>query len=153
MNAVRNYAYALLESQVRITASGHGLDPTVGYLRASHPRRLALVYDLMERLRPQVDRQVLEFVGANTLSPADFLLIATGVCRPHPQLARRIAGLSIPSELIRAVVRLATGQLGDSGGRPAKPQTAGLSGSGVVQQGRPSRHTLRRVGPARHDGQ
>jgi CRISP-associated protein Cas1 len=51
-----NYAYAVLESQVRIaTVSSEGLDATIGYLHACRPGRMALVYDLMEPLRPRVD--------------------------------------------------------------------------------------------------
>lgn len=84
VNAMLNYAYAVLESQVRITAVSYGLDPTVGNLHASHQGRLALVYDLMELLRPRVDRLVPEFVRVNTFSPADFVMTRTGVCRLHP---------------------------------------------------------------------
>ncbi|MDQ3700136.1 MAG: CRISPR-associated endonuclease Cas1 [Chloroflexota bacterium] len=55
VNAILNYAYAVLEGQVRTAAAAAGLDPTVGYLHSCHPGRAALVYDLMEPLRPRVD--------------------------------------------------------------------------------------------------
>lgn len=93
VNAILNYAYGVLESQVRIAAVAAGLDPTVGYLHARHPGRLALVYDLMEPLRPEVDRQVLAFLRTRALSPSDFVLTERGVCRLHPQLARQIVTL------------------------------------------------------------
>jgi CRISPR-associated endonuclease Cas1 len=96
VNAMLNYAYACLESQVPIAAAAYGLDPTIGHLHAVLPRRLALVYDLMEPLRPPVDRMILKFVRTNTFSPADFVPTPTGVCRLHPQLARRVAVLTVP---------------------------------------------------------
>jgi CRISPR-associated protein Cas1 len=42
-----NYAYAVLESQVRIAAVSQGLDPTIAYLHTTRPGRVVLVYDLM----------------------------------------------------------------------------------------------------------
>ena len=69
VNAMLNYAYAVLESQVRIATVAHGLDPTIGYLHTSRPGRVALVYDLMEPLRPRVDCLLLDFVLSHTFSP------------------------------------------------------------------------------------
>ena len=89
VNAMLNYAYAVLESQVRIATVSQGLDPTIGYLHVCRPGRVALVYDLMEPLRPQVDRALLSFVHSHTFSPSDFILRGDGVCRLHPQFARR----------------------------------------------------------------
>ncbi len=97
VNAMLNYAYGVLESQVRIATVAQGLDPTIGYLHACRPGRVALVYDLMEPLRPQVDNVILEFIHSHTFSPYDFALGATGTCRLHPQLARRVARLA-PSD-------------------------------------------------------
>jgi CRISPR-associated protein Cas1 len=56
VNAVLTYAYALLDNQVRIVTVAQGLDPMIGYLHTSRPGCVALVHDLMEPLRPQVDR-------------------------------------------------------------------------------------------------
>jgi CRISPR-associated protein Cas1 len=46
VNAMLNYAYAVLESQVRIATVSQGLDPTIGYLHMCRPGRAALVHDL-----------------------------------------------------------------------------------------------------------
>lgn len=89
-NAMLNYAYGVLESRVRIDTVAAGLDPTIGYLHAAQPGRVALVYDLMEPMRPVVDGLILNFIADNELSPADFTLAANGVCRLHPQLAKAI---------------------------------------------------------------
>jgi hypothetical protein len=46
---------------------------------------------LIEPYRPQVDQKVLEFIRTETFTPRDFAIDAQGVCRLHPDLARRIA--------------------------------------------------------------
>jgi CRISP-associated protein Cas1 len=105
VNAMLNYAYAVLESQVRIATVSQGLDPTIGYLHACRPGRAALVYDLMEPLRPLVDRLVLDFVRSHTFTPSDFVLRDDGVCRLHPQLAREAAArLARDDRVMREVV-------------------------------------------------
>jgi CRISPR-associated protein Cas1 len=90
VNAMLNYAYAILESQVRMQVVATGLDPTVGILHGSHGGKHGLVYDLMEPQRPLVDRKVLEFVRARTFHPADFAIRGDGVCRLNPELARQL---------------------------------------------------------------
>jgi CRISP-associated protein Cas1 len=91
VNAMLNYGYAVLESQVQIAVVSAGLDPTIGYMHAQHAERSALVLDLMEPLRPAVDRVVLGLAGGQPISAADFILRDDGVCRLTPQLARTIA--------------------------------------------------------------
>jgi CRISPR-associated protein Cas1 len=104
VNAMLNYAYAVLESQVRIAAVSQGLDPTIGSLHASRPGRVALVYDLMEPLRPHVDRLVLSVVLSHTFVPSDFVLDSNGVCRLHPQLARQVAKQALSDTEVQEVV-------------------------------------------------
>ena len=91
VNALLNYAYALLETEVRIAVVAAGLDPTIGYLHACRPGRVALVYDLMEPLRPAMDRRVLDFARHHAFSPPDVTITCKGACRLHPTLARAIA--------------------------------------------------------------
>ena len=90
VNAMLNYAYGVLENQVRMDIVAAGLDPTIGYLHSRQPGRPALVFDLMEPLRPVMDREILKFVRNETFSPGDFSIKRNGVCRLNPQLARRI---------------------------------------------------------------
>ncbi len=105
LNAMLNYAYAVLESQVCIATVSQGLDPAIGYLHASSPGRVALVYDLMEPLRPHVDLLMLEFVCSHTFTSSDFTLGADGVCRLHPQLARKaLARLAVDDRVMQKVV-------------------------------------------------
>ncbi len=101
VNAMLNYAYGVLESQVRIATVAAGFDTGIGYLHACRPGRSALVYDLMEPLRPRVDRLVLDFIRSHTFTPSDFPVTKKGVCRLHPQLAKKVAGLAVADERVR----------------------------------------------------
>jgi len=103
VNAILNYAYAILESQVRIQVIAAGFDPTIGFLHSGRRGRSDFVLDLMEPLRPIVDRKVLEFVQSQTFHPADFTIQLDGVCRLNPVLARAVVilfesfkGFSLP---------------------------------------------------------
>jgi CRISPR-associated protein Cas1 len=94
VNAILNYAYAVLESQVRMWIIAQGYDPTIGYLHTNSERRPeALVFDLMEPLRPIVDRDILKFVQSHTVHPADFTIRSDGVCRINPEMARHAVEL------------------------------------------------------------
>ena len=100
VNALLNYAYRLLETEVRIAVVAAGLDPTIGYLHARRPGRMALVYDLMEPLRPKVDKSVLEFVQKHIFSPGDFVMTNSGACRLHS-----IISASLPLIVISSIHR------------------------------------------------
>jgi CRISP-associated protein Cas1 len=90
INAILNYAYALLESQIRIKAISEGYDPTLGIMHHGRDRSSKFVFDLMEPERPKADRKVLDFVKSNFFEPADFILRSDGVCRLNPEMARVI---------------------------------------------------------------
>jgi CRISPR-associated endonuclease Cas1 len=90
INAMLNYAYGVLESQVRMQVVATGLDPTIGILHGKFGGKHGLVYDLMEPLRPIVDRKILEFVQSRTFHAADFVLTENGGCRLNPELARNV---------------------------------------------------------------
>jgi CRISPR-associated protein Cas1 len=88
VNAILNYAYGVLASQIRTHLTAKGIDPTIGYIHVSNKDRDALVLDFMEPVRPIMDKKVLEFVLQRTFSPDDFIVNKNGVCRLHPQFAR-----------------------------------------------------------------
>jgi CRISPR-associated protein Cas1 len=93
LNANLNYAYGLLEGQVRQALTVQGFDLACGFLHADKLGRDSLVYDLMELFRPQVDALVLDFLAQTTFHAGDFLRLSDGLCRLHPQLARAVVGL------------------------------------------------------------
>jgi CRISPR-associated endonuclease Cas1 len=92
INAILNYAYAVLESQVRIQVLVAGYDPTIGFLHVGRRGRPDFVLDLMEPLRPIMDRMILEFVQSQTFYPEDFTIRPDGVCRLNPEMAKNIVG-------------------------------------------------------------
>jgi CRISPR-associated endonuclease Cas1 len=106
VNAMLNYAYAILESRVRSEIVAHGYDPMIGYLHSYDKDRAALVFDLMEPLRPVVDYMVLEFVQARAFKRTDFTIRLDGVCRLNPEMARHITGLvlaGLPSQPVKVL--------------------------------------------------
>ena len=62
VNAILNYAYAALESEIRIKAISDGYDPTIGIMHEGSDGSSKFIFDLMEPERPKVDRAVLNFV-------------------------------------------------------------------------------------------
>ena len=89
---MRYYAYAVLESRVRSQLIALGYDPTIGFIHAYGESRATLVLDLMEPLRPVVDRIVLDFICGEPFSPADFTVRRDGVCRLNPGAAKALVG-------------------------------------------------------------
>ena len=80
-NALLNYLYAILEGEAAIAARIVGLDPGLGVLHADQDRRDSLAADLMEPIRPLVDRYVLELLTSRTFAARDFFETRQGVCR------------------------------------------------------------------------
>lgn len=91
VNAILNYVYGVLENQVRGQILAMGADPTIGLLHSNFEiSRQSFVFDLMEPVRPIMDKKILEFIINHTFSPDDFILNKEGICRLHPQFARFI---------------------------------------------------------------
>jgi CRISPR-associated endonuclease Cas1 len=90
LNALLNYAYALLEGQCRQALATMGFDVACGFLHLDKPHRDSLVYDLMECERGTVDGLVLDVLTRTALHYGDCTLGTDGACRLHPQLARAV---------------------------------------------------------------
>lgn len=93
LNAILNYAYTVLQSQLQIEAIAEGYDPTIGIMHEGRNGSTAFIFDLIEPHRPLVDRKVLEFVKGHVFDPADFVTRSDGVCRLNPEMARCVVGL------------------------------------------------------------
>ena len=91
VNAMLNYGYGILAHQLKIQVISAGFDPTIGIIHGNSENPIPLVYDLMEPLRPVVDRTVLEFALSNTFTPGDFTITKWGGCRLNPQLTKAVA--------------------------------------------------------------
>jgi CRISPR-associated protein Cas1 len=90
VNAILNYAYAALESEMRIKAISEGYDPTIGIMHEGSDGSSKFIFDLMEPERPRVDRVVLDFVKGHVFDPSDFVIRTDGVCRLNPEMARMV---------------------------------------------------------------
>lgn len=98
INAMLNYAYGVLIARTQIRLVADGYDPTLGILHQKQALRgisPAFALDHMEPMRPVVDRGVLQLIQETTFSGSDFSIQPDGVCRLNPELARRVAQLSM----------------------------------------------------------
>jgi CRISPR/Cas system-associated endonuclease Cas1 len=71
--------------------------------------RSSLIYDLMEPIRPSVDRRLYKFMAKTTLRVSDFFETRQGVCKVMPELASKIIPLvrSLDSDINRIVKEFA----------------------------------------------
>ena len=71
-NALLNYLYSVLASEITVALHTAGLDPALGLLHADKDDRASLAYDLMEPARPIIDRWFLRWLGEITFAKRDF---------------------------------------------------------------------------------
>jgi CRISPR-associated protein Cas1 len=93
VNAMLNYAYGLLNSQVHLEAVADGYDPRRGIMHHDREDKgaFAWVFDMIEPRRSVVDAALLKFVLGNQFRGSDFHVSTDGICRVAPQLARAVA--------------------------------------------------------------
>ena len=93
-------------SHVCKQAVAAGLDPSIGVTHSNDRNQIPLVYDLMEPLRPVVDRRILEFALGNVFSPGDFTINKVGGCRLNPQMIGPVVrAIDIPADRVVADFR------------------------------------------------
>ena len=107
-----NYLYACLESRVKRYCIAYRLDIDFPVLHSiSRPTEAGLIYDLMEPLRPSVDRLLYRFMGQKkTLDVSDFFEIRQGVSKVMPELTSKIIPLvrSLDPDINRIVKEFAS---------------------------------------------
>jgi len=91
-NALLNYLFGVLEAEIKLTTLAVGLNPHLGMLHADFPFRPSLAADLMEPLRPHVERQVLALLRTRTFGGREFFETREGQCRLVPPLTTEITG-------------------------------------------------------------
>jgi CRISPR-associated protein Cas1 len=73
VNALLSFGYTLMLHDVVMAVQMTGLDPYLGVFHVAETGRPSLALDLMEEFRPLlVDRLILELLGANALTRAQF---------------------------------------------------------------------------------
>lgn len=81
----------LSRGEASIAARVVGLDPGLGVLHADQNNRDSLAADLMEPIRPVVDRYIFGLLADRSFAAADFFETRQGVCRVTPRLAKGLA--------------------------------------------------------------
>ena len=80
VNAMLNYAYALLEADAAKAIIACGLDPHQGFLHSSVRNEPALALDLMEEFRAPISDSVLQtLINCRTVSSDDFCCVLNSV--------------------------------------------------------------------------
>ena len=90
-NAMLNFVYALLEAEVTIALAAVGLDPGIGVIHADADMRASFALDVMEALRPHVDRVVLDTIARRAFSHTDVVELTNGEVRLGPAFALGLA--------------------------------------------------------------
>ena len=91
LNALLNYCYRLAEIEARFACVRLGLDPGLGCLHLDAAGRDSLALDLIEPVRPEVDRFVLELVAERTFAKRTFVERSDGHVRIAAPLAHELA--------------------------------------------------------------
>jgi CRISPR-associated protein Cas1 len=86
-HAVLNYLYAVAESEVRVALMSAGLDPALGILHTDAGSRASMALDILDAIRPAVDRYALTLLRDRPLSRHDVGELPSGICRLRPALA------------------------------------------------------------------
>ncbi len=74
INALLNYGYAILESEIKKAINSTGLDPAVGFLHEVAPSKEPLVYDIQELFRWMIDLSVIQLLEEHSLKKSDFII-------------------------------------------------------------------------------
>ncbi len=91
INALLNYLYALAEVECRIAIITLGLDAGIGVWHVDVKARDSLGLDLLEVVRPDIDRYVLRLIAERYFRAEEFHETRTGHCRLMPSLAHELA--------------------------------------------------------------
>jgi CRISPR-associated protein Cas1 len=90
-NAILNYLYAVLSSEMTIALTGAGLDPGLGIFHTDTARRASLTYDAMEAVRPCVDSWLAAWLTEARFSKRDFYEEPNGTIRITRPLTSHLA--------------------------------------------------------------
>ncbi len=74
VNALLNYGYGLLESEIRRDISAVGLDNAISFVHELKDSRSSLVYDLQELFRFLIDLSVIQVLEEKKIKKTDFIV-------------------------------------------------------------------------------
>jgi CRISP-associated protein Cas1 len=95
INAMLNYAYRIAEFECLLTCHAAGLHPALGFLHLDQEARNSLPMDLIEVVRPHIERHIFGMLGyasePRSFSSKDFREEADGTCRVLSPLTHELA--------------------------------------------------------------
>ncbi|MCH9659096.1 CRISPR-associated endonuclease Cas1 [archaeon] len=91
INALFNYGYAMLESEIRKSINSVGLDYSIGFLHEVNQSRTPLVYDVQELFRWLIDISVIQLSEEKKIKKSDFIITENY----HTRLGEDVAKLLI----------------------------------------------------------
>jgi hypothetical protein len=90
-NVLLNLLYRLAAIEARLACLACGLEPAFGALHFDAVNRDSLVLDLLEPLRSEVDRFVIDLMAENTFTRKDFIERSDGSIRIGPALSQHLS--------------------------------------------------------------
>jgi CRISPR-associated endonuclease Cas1 len=128
-NAVLNYLYAVLEAEARLACLAVGLDPGLGVLHADLKARDSLALDVVEPVRPLVDRFALRVLTDRAFRAADFVETRQGVCRVLEPLSHELAATMLDWRVLVGAVAERVAALLVAGPQATDRQPTPLTGA------------------------
>jgi hypothetical protein len=90
-NALLNYLYAILESEMTITLLAQGLDPGIGMVHTDIDGRASLALDAIEAIRPYMEYWLFTYLQATAFANRDFHELPDGEVRLSHPLTSHVA--------------------------------------------------------------
>jgi len=90
INALLNYGYAILESEIRKAINSVGLDYSIGFLHEINQSRTPLVYDIQELFRWLIDISVIQLLEEDLLKKSDFIITENYHTRLGEDVSKRL---------------------------------------------------------------
>lgn len=124
VNALLNYAFALLEAEAILACVAVGLDPGLGIFHYDTKARQSMALDLLEPVRPEVEAFVLDLLAFRTFRKSEFTETSEGHVRLRAPLTHELAE-TMPrwSRALAPVAERVTHMLGDALGGKFVPTT------------------------------
>ena len=92
-NAVLNYLYTVAATSIGQACNCYHIDADFGIIHADHEVRSSLVYDIIEPVRPIIDRNVFDYFMNNLFKKKDFMETREGYCKVSQTMISEIIPL------------------------------------------------------------
>ncbi|MDH3313358.1 MAG: CRISPR-associated endonuclease Cas1 [Nitrosopumilus sp.] len=90
INALLNYGYAILESEIRKSINAIGLDYSIGFLHEISQSRTSLVYDIQELFRWLIDVSIIQLLEEKKIKKSDFIITENYHTRLGEDVAKKL---------------------------------------------------------------